>query len=115
MSLTFDEFNDYMLQYCIEKNLMIKEICDVDFLKEKTNNMLSEADQLVQNTEVINISCWEFILNKEQPRSILFKKLLFNIINLWIPSYRCFTEENKRVVSAEIYDKLSKTSFQNLI
>lgn len=110
MSITFYDFNIFMYEYCIKKKL-INEITDIYILNQKTSKLLTDFEHEIKNTEVIKMSLCDIILSKKQPRTILLIELLFNIIELWIPSYRFFSEKNQNIISNDIIKKIQTIYF----
>jgi hypothetical protein len=110
--MMFSEFNTFMYEYCIEKKLIINEITDINILNKKTTKLLTDFEYNIKDTEDIEMSLCDILFSKQQPKTILLTQLLFDIIKLWIPSYRFFSVENKSMVSNDIVRKIQTINFR---
>lgn len=114
MSLSFSEFNTFIYEYCIEKKLIINEITDIDVINKKTTKLLEDFEYNIKNTkdsENKKMSLCDILFGKQEPTTILLTQLLVNIINLWIPSYRFFSVENKSTVSNDFVRQIQYIKF----
>ena len=105
-------FNISMYEYCIEKKLLFNETSIIFVLNDKTHKLLTDFETDIKNTEVIKMSLCDILLSKQQPRTILLIKLLFDIIEIWIPTYRFFSNKNKTLFSNDIIKKIQMIHFQ---